>query len=207
MPYAALLPGECEKAATAGGLIISSVDRNTRIVAIQQGADATMADEEDVARSISSQDVLDLPDDTRLGVNRPLPAPNADLGLGKELVGNRLKLVRNQEAGCRSIILVHRFPNLDDDVQPGGNDFGCFDRLSLAAGNNLRCASKLPPAPDRLRARSSDLAQAPGWDGDGRINIHLRMGEVAYDAHQRILTRPCRLRLVGTGASRRVPNC
>src|SRR3954447_20100220 len=210
MLHAALLSGECEEAATASGLVMSSVDRNTRIETIQQSADAAMADEEDVARLISSQNVFDLLDDARLGINRPLPAPNADLGLGKKLVGDRLKLFRNQETGCRSIILVHRLPNLYEDVQPGGNDFGCLDRLSLAARDDLRCASKLPCAPDRLCARSSDLAQAPAWNGDRRINIHFRMGEVAYEAHRRILPRPCRLRLVGTrtfDSSRTAKHC
>src|SRR4051794_40120331 len=112
MLHATLLSGECEEAAAASGLVISPVDRNTRIVTVQQGADAAMADEEDIARLISSQDVFDLPDDARLGINRALPAPNADLGLGKKLVRNHLKLARNQETGCRSIILVHRLPNL-----------------------------------------------------------------------------------------------
>jgi len=203
MLHAALLSGECEEAATASGLVMSSVDRNTRIETIQQSADAAMADEEDVARLISSQNVFDLLDDARLGINRPLPAPDADLGLGKKLVGDRLKLFRNQETGCRSIILMHRLPNLYDDVQLGGNDFGCIDRLSLAARDDLRCASKLPPTPDRLRARSSELAQAPARDGDRRINIHFGIGEVAYEAHRRILTPPCRLRLVGPGQSTR----
>jgi len=183
MLHATALPREREEAATASRLIMGSVDRNTRIITIQQGADATVADEEDIARFISSQDAFDLADDARLGVNRSLPAPNADLRLGKKLIGDRLKLVRNQEAGCRSIILVHRLANLDGNVQPGGNDLSGLDRFSLAAGDNLRRASELPRAPDRLRTSSSDLAQAPGWDGDRRIDVHLSMGEIAHEAH------------------------
>src|SRR5262249_1770705 len=100
MLHPAALLGEFEEVAAASRLVIGSVDRYTRIVTIQQGADAAMADEEDIARFISGQDVFDLADDARLGVDRPLPAPNADLGLGKKLIGDRLKLVRNQEAGC-----------------------------------------------------------------------------------------------------------
>jgi hypothetical protein len=204
MLYAAALLGECEEAAAVSRLVTGPVDRNTRIVTIQQGADATMADEEDVARFISSQDVFDLADDARLGIDRPLPAPNADLGPGKKLIGDCLKFVRSQEAGRRSIILVHRLPNLYGDIQPGGNDLGCLDRLSLAARDNLCRARKLPRAPHPLRANSSDLAQAPGRDRDRRINVHLRMGEIAYEAHLRILTRP--MLLVGAGADRCSPN-
>src|SRR3954454_17845530 len=105
MLHAALLSGECEEAATASGLLMSSVDRNTRIETIEQNADTAMTDEEDVARLISSQNVFDLLDEARLGINRPLPAPDADLGLPKKLVGDRLKLFRNQYTSCPSIIL------------------------------------------------------------------------------------------------------
>src|SRR5689334_6666990 len=112
-----VLLGEREEAAATGRLIIGSIDRYTRIVTIQQSADATMTDEEDVTRLISSQDLFDLADDARLRVNRPLPAPNTGLGTGKKLIGNCLKLVRTEEAGCRSIILVHRLANLDGNIQ------------------------------------------------------------------------------------------
>jgi len=183
MLHAAALFGECEEVTAAGGLVMGPVDRDTQIVAAQQGADTTMADEEDVARFIAGQDVFDLAHDARLCVDRPLSAANADLGLGKKPIGDRLKLVRNQKAGCRSVILVHRLPDLDGDVQPGANDLGCLDRLSLGAADNLRCARKLPRTPDRLHTRSSDLAQAPGWDGDRRIDIHLGMGKITYEAH------------------------
>lgn len=140
MLHAPALLGECEEAAALTRLVIGSVDRNTQIITIQQSADATMADEEDVARCISSQDVFDLADYARLGVNRPLPAPNANLGHGKELIGDSLKLARHQEAGCRPIILMRRLPNLYVNVQLGGNDLGCLNRLPLPAGDNLRCA-------------------------------------------------------------------
>jgi hypothetical protein len=62
------------------------------------------------------------------------------LGIGKELIGNSPKLTRYQEAGCRSVVLVHRLPNLDVNVQLGGNDLSCLDRFPFAAGDNLRCA-------------------------------------------------------------------
>lgn len=140
MLQAPAIPGECEEAAALTRLVIGSVDRNTQIITIQQSADATMADEEDVARFISRQDVFDLADYARLGVNRSLPAPNAHLGSGKELIGDSLKLDRHQEAGCRPVIFVHRLPNLYVNVQLGGNDLGGLDRLPLAAGDNLRCA-------------------------------------------------------------------
>jgi hypothetical protein len=46
--------------AAAGTLIIGSIDRNIRVVAEQKSTDGAVTDKEYVARSISSQDVLDL---------------------------------------------------------------------------------------------------------------------------------------------------
>jgi|SRR6516162_696697 len=139
MLHATVVLGEREKVTAASRLVIGSINCKTRIVAIQQSANATVADKEHIARSISSQDVLDLADYTQLGINCSLPAPNADLGLREKLIGHRLKLIWHQEARRRSIVLVHRLPHLYVDVQLCGNDLGCLDRLSLTAGNNLRC--------------------------------------------------------------------
>src|SRR5690242_13288130 len=98
MLHAPAFPGECEEATAVSRLVIASIDRNAQIMTIQQSADATVTDEKDVARLVSGQHVFDLANDTRLGVNRPLPAPNANLRAGKELIGDSLKLARHQEA-------------------------------------------------------------------------------------------------------------
>src|SRR5450755_3781627 len=118
------IPGEREKGTTAGRLIMGSLNRKTGIMTIQQRANATVADKQHIARSISRQDVLDLANNAQLRIDRPLPASNADLGLGEKLIGHGLELVRHQEACRRSIVFMHRFPNLDVNVQLCGNDLG-----------------------------------------------------------------------------------
>lgn len=69
--------------AAAAGLVMRSINRKARIMAIQQSADTTVPDKEHIARFFPSQDVFDLAYDAQLGINRALPAPNADLGLRK----------------------------------------------------------------------------------------------------------------------------
>ena len=54
MQHASLVFDEREVLTAAGGLIIGSINRETRIVTEQKGADGAVADEEHVARSISS---------------------------------------------------------------------------------------------------------------------------------------------------------
>src|SRR5712692_2590562 len=115
MLHATAILGEREEATTASGLVMGSIDRKPGIMTIQESTNATVADKEHVARSISSQDVFDLANNARLGINRPLPAPNADVGLCEELIGDCLKLVRHQETCRRSIVFMHRLANLDVD--------------------------------------------------------------------------------------------
>jgi hypothetical protein len=57
----------------------------------------------------------------------------------KKLIRHCLKLVWHQEACRRPIAFMHRFPNLDVDVQLRGNNLGRLDRLPLSAGDDLRC--------------------------------------------------------------------
>ena len=134
----AILGERKEVTATAGWLVMSSINRKTGIMAIQQRPDATVAYKQHIAWSLSRQDVFDLANDARLGIDRALPAANAEVGLREKLIGDDLELVRYEEAGRRSIVLMHRFPNLDIDVQLCGNDLGSLDRLPLAAADDLR---------------------------------------------------------------------
>ena len=103
---------ECEEVTAAGRLIMSSIDRKARIVTKQQRANCTVTDKEHVSRTISSHDLLDLPDNAQLGVNRSLPAPNTDRGPCKKLVGGGFKNVSLQETGRRPVVLVHGLPYL-----------------------------------------------------------------------------------------------
>lgn len=139
MLNATAILGEREKVTTAGWLVIGSINRKTRIMTIQEGTNATVADKEHIARSISGQDLFDLANNAQLGINRSLPAPNADLGLREKFIGHCLELIRHQEACRRSIIFMHRFPDLYVDVQLRGNNLGCLNRLALSAGDDLGC--------------------------------------------------------------------
>ena len=60
MQHAQSFLDEREVIAAAVRLIMGSINRETRIVTEQQSTDGAMADEENVAVSISSQDVFDL---------------------------------------------------------------------------------------------------------------------------------------------------
>ena len=89
------IPRDCEEAAAATPLVMGSRDRKTGIVAIQQRANATVADEQHIARSIARQDKFDFAHDPRLGIDRSLPTPYAGMRLGEELIGHRLELGRH----------------------------------------------------------------------------------------------------------------
>src|SRR3954463_2610937 len=119
--------GEGEEAATAGGLVMGAINRQTSIMTIQQRPNATVADKQHISWSLSGQHVFDFANDARLGIDRALPAADADVGLREELIGDQLELVRHEEARRRSIVFMHRLANLDVDVQLCGNDLGGLD--------------------------------------------------------------------------------
>ena len=89
-----------EAVAAAGGLIMGPINRQAGIVTEQKGADGAVADEQYVTRSISGQHAFDLADDAQLGIDRPLPSPDADKGMCEKLIGHRLELVGGQETRC-----------------------------------------------------------------------------------------------------------
>ena len=66
--------------------------------------------------------------------------PNADVGLREKLISYCLKLVWEQEARRRSVVLVHRLTHLYVNVQLCSNNLGCFNRLPLTTEDDLRCA-------------------------------------------------------------------
>jgi hypothetical protein len=139
MLHATTILGEREKVTTTSWLVAGSINRKTGIMTIQESTDAAVADKEHIAGSISSQDVFDRTNNAQLGINRSLPAPNADVGSREKLIGHCHKLVWHQEACRRSIVFMHRFPNLYVYIQFCGNNLGCLNRLPLSAGDDLRC--------------------------------------------------------------------
>src|SRR5579871_2070213 len=106
MENAAAFFCECEATAPAGGLIVDTVDLQTRIMAEQKRADGAVADKENIARSISAQDLFGLMQNAPLRIDRTLPAPNIDERVPEELIGNRLELLCMQKARRRSVVLV-----------------------------------------------------------------------------------------------------
>ena len=177
----AILGEREEVTTTAGRLVMGSLNRKSAIMTIQECTNTPVTDKKHIARSVSGQDVFDLANNAQLGIDRSLPSPNADVGLREKLIGDGLELVRHQEAGRRSIVFMHRFPNLDVEVQFCGNDLGGLDRLPLAAGVDLRRPREPSVACDGFRACSSDLTQAPGRHRNDRIDLDLRMGQIAYE--------------------------
>jgi hypothetical protein len=155
MQYASSVLDESEIMTAASRLIMGSIDREIRIVTEQKSADGTMANEQNIARLISSQDVFDLADDALLSID--CSALNACMGLCEELVGHHLKLARWQETGRRSVIFVHRLSHFQGDVQFPCNDLGCLDCLALATGDDLRCARKPSGFCQRFGPASPDL--------------------------------------------------
>ncbi|ESY30015.1 hypothetical protein X749_13560 [Mesorhizobium sp. LNJC391B00] len=93
--------------------------------------DAAMADEGNVAAIGSTQHRFDLADNALLGIDGPLPAADAFVRVGEELVGDRLELRRRQEAGCRPIVLMHALPHLDREAEVFAKNLGGFDRLAF----------------------------------------------------------------------------
>jgi hypothetical protein len=139
MLHAAAILGEGEKVTAATRLVIGSFNRKTRIMATQKSTNTTVADKEHIARSISSQDMFDLADNAQLGIGGSLPASNADVGLREKPICDCLKLVWEQEARGRSVVLVHRLTHLYVNVQLFGINFGCLNRLPLTTADDLRC--------------------------------------------------------------------
>lgn len=179
MQNATTLLEEREEVSTAARLIMNSINRQTRIVTKQQGADRTMTDKEHVPRSIASQDVLDLANDARLRVDRPLPTPDGDQGAREKLVSDRFENVGLQETGRRPIVLVHGLAYLQLNIEFGGNDPGGLDGLPFAARDDRSRSSKPSRLRQFLRAGPTGRAQAPRGNRDRRIDLDLRMGKVA----------------------------
>src|SRR5215470_7150692 len=115
--------GQCEKIAAAGALVVPAVNLQTGIVAEQQRADGAVADKENVARPVSTQDLLGFVQNPPLRIDRALPAPDTDERPSKKLIGHRLELFRLQKAGRRTIVLVHGLTYLQRKVQGARNDF------------------------------------------------------------------------------------
>src|SRR5215831_1830508 len=117
MQHATALLDKCEAATAASRLVMGAINRQARIMAVQESTNAAVPDKEHVARSVARQHVLDLADNAQLCVNRSLPAPNADVGVRKELIGHRLELVGDQKPCRRSVVLVHRLSHLHINAQ------------------------------------------------------------------------------------------
>ncbi|MGO4816484.1 hypothetical protein AB4156_44030, partial [Cupriavidus sp. 2MCAB6] len=67
----------------------------------------------------------------QLRIERTLPAANAQLGIGEELVGHLLEFRRRQETRGRPIVLVHGLADLDGEAELLRDAFGRLDRLAL----------------------------------------------------------------------------
>jgi hypothetical protein len=100
MQHASLVFYEREVVTATGGLVMSSIYRETRVVTEQQGANGAMADKEYVPGLIPSQNVFDLAHDAQLGIDCSLPSADAHSGLCEELIGHRRKFAGWQVTCC-----------------------------------------------------------------------------------------------------------
>jgi len=84
-------------------LVITPIDRQSREVAIEQGAGAAVTDDREVVAVWRPQnDPLNRADDACLGSRCRLPTANALLRVRKERVGCFLEFLLWQISGCRS---------------------------------------------------------------------------------------------------------
>jgi hypothetical protein len=89
--------GHGEIVPATAGLIVSSGNRDLRIVAEQKRAHGAVPNEEHITRPMSAQDALGLAHDTRLSIDGSFPSANTSVGIGKELVRHAFKFVWRQE--------------------------------------------------------------------------------------------------------------
>jgi hypothetical protein len=105
MQHATPVLDEREEVTAASGVIVSPLNCNAGIVTEQKGADRALADEKHIARSVSGQDVFDLANDARLGIDCSFPSPNADEGL-REKTGRPAPQMRQAP---RNLSLIDHF--------------------------------------------------------------------------------------------------
>jgi hypothetical protein len=122
--------------------------------------------------------------DPRLRIDCRFPASNARLRLNEERIDHRFELSRREVTGRRSVILtevVDDTPTTDSETV--GEDLGAVSRFALAACKDA------PPGPhpcaggQRTHARSATLIERPLWNGNARIDHHIRVGNKENRGH------------------------
>lgn len=149
------------------------VMRNAEIA--QQRPDGAMADEQNIARHALRQDRLCFADDPLLRVESALPATDALARSPEECIGDGFELLRWQEAGRRSVVLVHRVAALDVEGQ-------CVARIP-AASSALRSPLEMiwvvpdsQPAMANARVRARPFALRRHWGRESQDRLRLLGG-------------------------------
>jgi len=120
--------------AVCRGLVITPIDRQSREVAIEQGAGAAVTDDREVVvvRGLRN-DPLNRADDACLGSRCRLPTANTLLRVRKERVGGFLEFLPWQISGRRSIGLAESGDNaIAGEAEPGRENFCAVTRFALA---------------------------------------------------------------------------
>jgi len=138
-----------------------------------------VADEEHIAGSIARQHLFDLTNDARLGVDCAFPSRMLTDGCAK--TDPPPPQIRQ---AARSLSPIDRSrasaPHFDRDVRFPGDDFGGLNRLR----SSLEMICVVPeshPVFSGASTRARPTALRPMTERDSRINLHLRMGQVAYE--------------------------
>src|SRR5690242_7467239 len=96
-----------------------------------------MADEGDRRlRIVSRENGLHMGNDPRLSIDRALPTLKTLVWMGKEPFRRLLEFRRRQEARGAAVVFMHGFDDFNRRAARRRQEFGSFDRLALAAGND-----------------------------------------------------------------------
>src|SRR5262245_28528378 len=179
MENASMLPEDCKIIPSAGRLIMHPADRDLRIMTEQQRPDGPVTDDEDISSRVSFQNHFHLPHNALLGSKSGLPTPNANGRGGEELARHIFEFGCWQVARRGAVVLVCRFLHSDGEAQSRRQDLCSLERLRFAAGYDLGGARKPPSLCKRLHTLATDRTQLPQRYGNARIDLHLRMGQIA----------------------------
>src|SRR5262245_19362216 len=179
MQHASIVPEKSKVVPAAGGLITRPADREFGVVAEQQRPNGPVTDDEDISSRLSLQNCLHLPHNALLSSKSGLPAPNADGRAGEERVRHDFKFGWWQVARRGAVVLVRRFPHRDDKTQGCRQDFSSLERLRFAANNDFGSARWPSGLCECMHALATDRTRGPQGYGNARIDLHLRMGQIA----------------------------
>lgn len=173
-----------EKIAATVRLVMVAGNRQAGEMAIKQGADAAMADDQNIAVPIIAQNGTHFSDDALLRIDCPLPATHASAGLGKKPVRHPFEFLWLQETRRAAVVLMHGLPDFRLETKRIGQNGGRFDRLGLTAANNPSARTQRSGVTCRKRPLTAKLGQAPFRHRTIGYDLDLRVAEITQQGHR-----------------------